>query len=737
MSIAHTIEKIRPSRRSFLAGGAGLVVGFYLSPLGPARAATPLTEGVKADAAGTQFAANAFVRIAPDDIVSVVCKHIEMGQGPYTGLTTIVAEELDADWSQMRAVAAPAEDEPYKNLAFGVMGTGGSTAIANSYDQLRNAGATARALLVAAAAKEWGVPEAEILVEKGRVRHAASGRDSGFGALTATAAGLTLTDSPVLKDPKNFRLIGTDVHRLDTAQKSNGTAVFTIDIALPDMLTALVIHPEHFGAKVRSLDDGAALRVPGVVAVKAIPQGVAIYAETMWAALQGRAALAVDWDLSAAETRSSATIVAEYQEKAKAPGLVASSQGDVGAAFAGAKTTLEAEYVFPYLAHAPLEPLDAVLVKAEDGAVDFYSGAQFPTSDKAVIAATLGVKPEEVRVHVQLAGGSFGRRAQAGSPYAAEAAEVFKAAGASRPVKHLWLREDDIRGGWYRPIYVHRLKGAIGPDGAISAWDQVIVGQSIMTGTPFEGMMKDGIDPTSVEGASDMPYVVPNRHVSLHSMKTGVPVLWWRSVGHTHTAFTTETFIDELLAAAGRDPVEGRIALLASEPRRIGVLERVAEIADWGGPIAEGRARGVAVHKSFNTYVAEIAEISQGPDGVPRVHKVWCAVDCGVAVNPNLIRAQMEGGIGYGLGAALFSEITLGEGGRIEQSNFHDYRSIRINEMPDVEVAIVASTEKPTGVGEPGTPPIGPAVANAWRSLTGTPVRRLPFLPAAAARGLT
>ncbi len=731
------IEKITPSRRAFLAGSAGLVVGFYLAPLGPARAAISVKAGIPADAQGAQFAPNAFVRIAPDDTVSVVCKHIEMGQGPYTGLTTIVAEELDADMAQMRAVAAPANDELYKNLAFGTMGTGGSTAIANSYDQLRHAGATARAMLVAAAAAEWGVPAAEITVSAGRIVHAASSRESGFGALAEKAAKVTLAAEAPLKDPKDFKLIGSDIHRLDTAVKLNGTAVYTIDISLPDMLTALVVHPEVFGATVKSFDDSETRRIAGIVDVKAIPQGVAVYAETMWAALQGRAALKIDWDLSGAETRSSAAIIAEYQEKAKSQGTVASAEGDVDAALASAAKTVEAEYVFPYLAHAPMEPLDGVLVKADDGTVDFYSGAQFPTSDQALIAKTLGLEQGQVRVHVQFAGGSFGRRAQAGSPYAVEAAEVFKASGGGRPVKHLWLREDDIRGGWYRPIYVHRLKGGIGADGTISAWDQVVVGQSIMAGTPFEAMIQNGVDPTSVEGASDLPYSIPNRRVSLQTMKTGVPVLWWRSVGHTHTGFTTETFIDELLTAAGKDPLQGRLDLLKDGDRHIGVLKRVAEIADWGKPVAEGRARAIAVHKSFDTYVAEIAEVSDDGNGLPRVHKVWVAVDCGVPVNPNIIRAQMEGGVGYGLGAILFSEISLGDKGVIQQSNFHDYRSIRINEMPEVEVAVIESTEKPTGVGEPGTPPIGPAVANAWRKLTGQPVRQLPFRPAPPAGSLS
>jgi isoquinoline 1-oxidoreductase beta subunit len=728
------IQEIRPSRRAFLAGATGLVIGFYLAPMGRARAAIPIKEGVPADAQGTQFAPNAFVRIAPDDTVTVLCKHSEIGQGVYTGLTTIVAEELDADWSQMRAVASPSDDRLYKNLAFGIMGTGGSTAIANSYTQMRMAGATARAMLVEAAAQEWGVPKDEITVESGRIHHAASGRESGFGALAEKAAAVTLLGPLNLKNPKNFKLIGSDIHRLDTAAKSRGEVTYTIDIHLPEMLTALLVHPDVFGAKVKSFDDADARQIPGVVDVKAVPQGVAVYAETMWAAIKGRAAVKVEWDTSSAETRSSATIIAEYRDKAKAHGVDVTNQGDVTKAYSEAAQTLEAEYVFPYLAHSPMEPLDSVMVKADDGTIDVYSGSQLQTIDLRAVAGGLGLDPSQVRLHTQIAGGGFGRKGEAGFQYSTEAAAVFKASGGARPIKHIWLREDDVRGGNYRPIYVHRVKGAIGPDGAISAYEHVIVGQSILTGTAFEGFLKGGPDPTSHEGASDLPYAIANRRVSLHTMQTGVPVLWWRSVGHSHTAYSTECFIDELLAAAGKDPVEGRLAMLGEFPRHAGVLKRVGEMATSAVP--EGRARGVAVHKSFNTYVAQIAEISV-ENGLPRVHKVWCSVDCGVPVNPNIIRAQMEGGIGFGLSAILFGEISLGDGGRVQQSNFHDYRLLRINEMPEIEVSIIPSTEAPTGVGEPGVPPIGPAVANAWRKLTGKSVRQLPFQAAPVSGSLS
>lgn len=708
------------TRRGFLAG---LVIGLVLAPR--AFGQTSLFQAVPADAGPGALPFNAFVRIAPDGTVTVLSKHIEFGQGPYTGLTTLVAEELDADWAQMRAAAAPADDQIYNNLAFAELGliaqaTGGSTAIANSYTQLRKAGATARAMLVAAAAKTWGVPAGEITVSNGRIAHAASGHEGGFGEFADLAATMPAPEDPPLKDPADFVLIGKDRPRLDTPSKVDGSAIFTLDILADDMLIAMVAHPAHFGATVASVDDAAARAVPGVVDVIKVSQGVAVLAENTFAALKGRAALEIEWDLSAAETRSSEQIFAAYRDLDDAQALPAAAIGDIETAMAGDGVTIvESEITFPFLAHAPMEPLDAVLVRAADGGVDCYSGAQFPGMDKAVIAEVCGVDPALVRVHVQLAGGSFGRRAQFGSPYMREAAEVFAASGMTRPVKHMWTREDDIRGGFYRPIVVHKMNGALDADGAILGWDQRIASQSIMGSAELDG--------TVVEGAADMAYAIPNLRVIAHQPKLAVPVLWWRSVGHTHTAFAVETFVDQLLEAGGKDAVEGRLALLEGSPRHVGVLKRVAEIADWGASPPEGRQRGVAVHKSFNTYVAEIAEVSVGEDGSPHVHKVWCAVDCGVAVNPNIIRAQMEGGIGYGLGAVLFGAVTLGEGGRIVESNFHDYRAIRINEMPEVEVAIIASTEAPTGVGEPGVPPIGPAVSNAWRRLTGQPVRRLPL----------
>ncbi|MGJ7037180.1 isoquinoline 1-oxidoreductase beta subunit [Shinella sp. BE166] len=711
-----TIHEIPSTRRGFLAG-VGLVIGVAIAP--KVLRASPT--GTPAGGSPELLPLNAFVKIGTDDTVTILSKHIEFGQGPFTGLATLVAEELDADWSQMRAVHSPTDNKIYANLAFGLQGTGGSSSIANAYEQMRKAGATARAMLVAAAAQEWNVPATEITVEKGRMRHAASGKESGFGAFAEKAKGQVVPEDPALKEPKDFVLIGTDLPKLDTREKINGTAIFTLDITPDNLLIAVVAHPKHFGATVKSFDDSEARKIKGVVDVKQIPQGIAVYADNTFTALKGRDALKIEWDLSKAETRSSSELAAEYARQFAKPGIEATNTGNVTTAFQQeGLQTIEADIVFPFLAHAPMEPLDAVFIKAADGSVDIYNGAQFPGFDQQVAAEILKLDETKVRVNTQLAGGSFGRKAQFGSPYMQEAAMVYAAIGGDRPLKHMWTREDDIQGGFYRPMYAHRMRGAIDAEGRITAWEQIIVGQSIMA--------KADLDSTSVEGASNLPYQIPNLKVTSHNITLPIPPLWWRSVGHTHTGFAVETFVDELLTRVGRDSVEGRLALLDKDSRHAGVLRKAAEMADWGATPPEGRARGVAVVESFGSFVAQVAEVSVGSDGAPRVHKVWCAVDCGVAVNPNIIKAQMEGGIGYGLGAVLFDAVMLGKGGKIMQSNFHDYRSIRINEMPDVAVEIIKSAESPTGVGEPGVPPIGPAVANAWRKLTNAPVRQLPIV---------
>lgn len=716
---------LRLTRRHFLQGsavaGVGLLIRFDLR-IGDAAAQTG-----PAPAASGVFTPNAFVRIAPDNTVTIIAKHIEFGQGTHTGLATILAEELDADWSQVRVESASADAARYNNLFFGpVQGTGGSTAMANSWEQLRKAGAMARAMLVAAAAREWGVPPAEIAVSNGVLSHARTGRRASFGELASKAAALPPPADVKLKDPKDFKLIGRRLPRLDSRAKTDGSAVFTMDVYLPDMLTAVIARPPRFGAKVRAFDASAALQVKGVTDVVQVPAGVAVLARDFWAARKGRETLKIDWDESGAERRGSEELFAAYRVLAGQPGASARRDGDPEAAIAGVARAFEAVYEFPYLAHAPMEPLDCV-VRLTPEACEVWAGSQLQTIDQQVVASVLGLPPEKVQVHTLPAGGSFGRRATPNGDVAGEAASIAKAIAGRQPVKLVWTREDDITGGRYRPLYVHRLRAGLDPAGRIVGWEHRIVGQSILKGTLFESaMVKNGIDATSVEGAATLPYDIPSISVELHTTEVGVPVLWWRSVGSTHTAFSTETFLDELAHAAGRDPVDFRRTLLKNHPRHLGALELAAQKAGWGRPLPPGRARGVAVHESFNSFVAQVAEVSLGPDGLPKVERVVCAVDCGIAINPDVIQAQMEGGIGFGLGGALWSEITLVQG-RVQQSNFDTYRPLRIEDMPEVEVHIVPSQAAPTGVGEPGVPPIAPAVANALFHLTGWRVRRLPF----------
>ena len=717
----------RESRRTFLKGAGGttvmaLTIGFEW--VGTTRRAA----AVAMPASGAPFAPNAFLRIGADNSVTVIAKHLEMGQGAYTGIATIVAEELDADWAQIRVESAPADAKRYANLAFGtIQGTGGSSAMANSWNQLRDAGAKARAMLLTAAAGDWHVPASELTVSKGVVSHEATKRAANFGSLIKTAATLPVPDQVTLKDPKDFKLIGRRAPRVDAAAKTDGTAEFTLDVVLPGMLVALLKRPPQFGATVRSFDAAAASAVPGVVKVLQVPRGVAVVAKSFWAAKQGRDALRIEWDDSKAEKRSSADLMEEYRRLADQPSLAARKEGDAERALRDATQKVTASYEFPYLAHAPMEPLDAV-VKLSATSCEIWAGDQFQTVDQMNAARTAGLDPQQVSIHTLYAGGSFGRRANLGSDYIVEAVSIAKAYGADgTPIKLQWTREDDIHGGLYRPMYFHKLEAGLNAQGQLTAWRHVIVGQSIMADTMFAAMIKDGIDGTSVEGAANIAYAIPNIAVNLATTKTGVPVLWWRVVGSSHTTFAVEAFIDEVAHAAGEDGFTFRRKLLDHHPRLKGVLELAAEKAGWSSaPLPAGRGRGIAVAEAFKTYVAQVAEVSVDKDGHVTVDRVVCAVDCGTAINPDIIAAQMEGGIGFGLGAVRFGAITLKDG-RIEQDNFNSYRVLRMNEMPKVEVHIMPSTEAPTGVGEPGVAPVGPAVANAIFAATGRRMHVLPF----------
>jgi isoquinoline 1-oxidoreductase beta subunit len=676
--------------------------------------------------AGLPFAPSAFLRIGTDGSVTVIAKHVEMGQGAYTGIATVLAEELDADWTAVRVESAPADAKRYANLAFGTMqGTGGSSAMANSWMQLREAGGKARAMLLEAAAQDWRVPVAELTVDRSVIHHVASKRQASFGSLVVKAAALPVPATVTLKDPHDFTLIGRPNPRVDVPAKVDGTAQFTLDVVLPGMLVALLKRPPTFGSTVKSFDATAARAVPGVVNVVEVPRGVAVIAKSFWAAKQGRDALVVEWDETHAEKRSSADIMAEYRRLADQPALSARKDGDVAAAMHAASHTLTATYEFPYLAHAPMEPLDAV-VKLTANSCEIWAGDQFQTVDQANAAKAAGLDPQQVSIHTLYAGGSFGRRANPGSDYLVEAVSIAKAHGAETPIKLQWTREDDIHGGLYRPMYFHKLQAALNEKRELTGWRHVIVGQSIMSGSLFSMMIKDGIDPSSVEGAANMAYAVPNVSVELSTTTTGVPVLWWRVVGSSHTTFAVEAFIDEVAQAAGEDPYTYRRKLLDHNPRMQAVLDLAAQKAGWnGGPLPKGRGRGIAVAEAFNTLVAQVVEVSVDAGHV-KVDRVVCAVDCGTPINPDIIAAQMEGGIGFGLGAVLYGAITLKDG-RVEQDNFNGYRVLRMNEMPKVEVHIVPSTEPPTGVGEPGVAPVGPALVNAIFAASGKRMRVLPI----------
>ncbi|HEX2555587.1 MAG TPA: xanthine dehydrogenase family protein molybdopterin-binding subunit [Microvirga sp.] len=720
------------SRRNFLRGSAAaagaLMIGTYVAfPKAKALAA-----GAAASAGGAPQP-NAFIRIAPDNTVTVMIKHLDMGQGNTTGLATIVADELDADWSQIRTAFAPADAALYNNLAFGpVQGTGGSTAIANSWMQLRRAAAAAKEMMVAAAVFQWKVPASEIRVEKGVVRHPGTSRQATFGELAASAATLPVPQEPRLKDPKDWTYIGKHVSRVDSAAKTSGSAVYSLDIRRPGQLTALVAHAPLFGATVKSFDATAARNVAGVVDVVRIPTGIAVLARDTWSAMKGREALAVEWDDSAAEKRSSDAIMAEYKEIARRRGHVAANRGDAARALASAAKILEAEFEFPYLAHASMEPLNGTIARNPDGTIEVWAGCQFPTIEQAVVASIMGVTPDKVRLNTVWAGGSFGRRATPSADYLAEAATILKAIGGRAPVHLVWTREDDMQGGYYRPMVYHRIRAGLDAAGNPVAWEHGIVGKSIMMGSPFEAMMVNGVDPSTVEGVADTAYAIPNFHAQVHNAKEGVPVLWWRSVGHTHTAQAMEVFVDELARAAGKDPVAYRLALLKGAPRQAAVLRLAAEKAGWGQTMPRGRGQGVAVHKSFGTSVAMVADVTVEGSGL-KVERIVAAVDCGIAVNPDVIRAQVEGSVGFALSSVLRNRITLRDGA-VQEANFDAYEPTRMSEMPLVEVHIVPSTEAPTGIGEPGVPVLGPAIANAAFAATGKRLRSLP-LDLAALRG--
>ena len=708
-------EILNLSRRDFVktgaAAGGGLLLGLYL-PFGNRIA----------NAQQKTFAPNAFIRIGTDDWVTVIVNHSEMGQGVYTALPMLVAEELDADWNKVRVESAPV-DAAYNHTVFGMQMTGGSTSTWSEYDRLRKAGATARAMLIAAAASTWNVDPASLRTQNGFVIHDATKRRLSYGQLAEKASTMTPPTNVALKDPKDFKLIGRPTKRLDTPEKSNGKGMFGIDVVVPNMLVAVVARPPVFGGKVKSFNADKAKAVAGVRDVVQIDRGVAVVADGFWPAKLGREALEISWDEGSLAGLDSVTQREQYAALAKESGAVAKKEGDAATAMGQAAQKLEAIYELPYLAHAPMEPLNCVADVRADGA-DVWTGTQFQTMDQMVAAQSAGLKPQQVKIHTMLLGGGFGRRAVPDSHFVQEAVQVSKAA--KKPVKVIWTREDDIRGGYYRPTAYHSISAGLGTDGKPVAWQHRVVCQSFMVGTPFESFaVKNGVDSIAVEGAADLPYDIPNLQVEWKQAPGGVPTLWWRSVGHSHNAFVVESFIDELAHAAGKDPYEYRRSLLGKNTRHLAALNLAAEKADWG-KTSSGRSQGIAVHDSFGSYIAHVAEVSVSKKGEVKVHRVVVAIDCGPTVNPDTIRAQMEGAVVFGLTAALYGQITF-EKGRVQQRNFHDYQMLRMNEMPLVEVHIVPSNEKMGGVGEPGVPPIAPAVCNAIFAATGKRIRRLPI----------
>lgn len=701
---------VNTSRRGFLKGAAAatavLAVGY-----------TP--KGALAAAHAESTLMNPFVKIGADGSVTAIVKHFEKGQGPATGLTTLIAEELGVSMEQIGYEFAPSNPQVYNNLLFGqFQGTGGSTAMANSYMQYRQAGAAARELLIEAAAKSWGVPASDLGIEDGVISGA--GNSAPLGDFVAAASELTAPEEPRLKDPSEFKLIGNaSVKRKDTHLKVDGSGTFAMDLHLDNQMVVVIARSPRMGGTVSGFDDSAAKDVKGFIQAMTLPNkaGVAVYADTTWAAMQARDAISVDWDFSAAESRSSDQIREELMGAVNSDaeyhvsGLTAA---EAATTLEGAAQVLEETFYFPMLAHAPMEPLTCTIEATADGGVIMHDGAQMPTGPHMAMSQILGLPMEKIQINTLLAGGSFGRRATPDADYQVEAALAFALTDRSRPVKLVWTREDDMTGGYYRPAFAHKVRVGLDVDGNIVGWDHRVAGQSIIKGTAFEqAFVHNGVDHSSVEGVGDSPYQIPGQSVGLTDIAKATTVLWWRSVGHTHTAYVMESMMDVAANAAGRDPVEFRLAYLTGSKdaeRKAGVLKLAAEKGNWGSA-PEGRTQGIAVHKSFGSFVAEVVEISK-TDGAVKVEKVTCAVDCGIAVNPDVVVAQMEGGIGYGLGHVMRDEITLTDG-EVDQWNFPDYEPLRMRDIAAIEVHIVPSAEAPTGVGEPGTPPSAPALANA------------------------
>ena len=702
-------------RRGFLKTAASAAAVLYVG----ANAKGAVAASAKAEAMLTPF-----VKIDRSGNVYAVVKHFEMGQGPSTGLTTLIAEELGVTMDQIDFEFAPSNPQVYNNLLFGpFQGTGGSTAMANSWMQYRTAGANAREMLIKAAAQSWGVDAAQLDIQEGLV--AGAGHSAPIAKFVSAAVEFPPSETPRLREPAEWKIIGSDAtRRKDSPIKVNGKAKFGMDVHLDNQMVAMVKRTPQRGGTVAGFDDAASKEVKGFIMAQTLPtkHGVVVYAENTWAAMQARAALNVEWDLTNAEVRSSAEIrngVMAALDATPTYNVNNADQSGIVSAVDGAETILEKTFYFPLLAHAPMEPMNCTIEQRPDGDIVLHDGAQMPTGPHMAFQQIFGLPAERIHINTLLAGGSFGRRATPEADYQVEAALAFVMTDRARPVKLVWDREDDIRGGYYRPAVGHKVRVGLNAEGAIVGWQHQVAGQSIMKGTAFEGFaVRDGVDHSSVEGIADSPYTIPGMALGLTDTEKATSVLWWRSVGHTHTAYVMEVMMDMAARAVGADPVEFRLGYLtdgADAKRKAGVLKHVADQASWGNP-KPGNVQGIAVHKSFGSYVAEVVEISGNLEDGIQIEKVTAAVDCGIAVNPDVVRAQTEGAIGYGIGHAMRDQITL-DGGAVEQSNFPDYEPLRISDIKEIETHIMPSAEAPTGIGEPGTPPSAPALANAIAQL--------------------
>jgi isoquinoline 1-oxidoreductase subunit beta len=710
------------TRRDFLKrtlSCAGLSLGVILTPFGYRimSAKEIEKEGFIA------FRPNAWLQITPDNLITIYVSKSEMGQGIYTSLPMIVAEELEADWRQVRIKAAPAGDE-YKDPVWGTQATGGSTSVRHMYESLSNAGAAAREMLVAAAAKAWEVTSSECEASSGTVRHAQSGRSFTYGQLSMKASALPVPQHPVLKKEAQFRYIGTSVPRIDVPEKVNGSAIFGVDVFVQDMLYAAVARPPAYGAKVISCNREAAEKVKGVQKVMIIKSGIAVCADTLDAAWKGRSALDVKWDKGESPDLGTETIEKAFLGALDKKGIVARSDGDVKVAFSNAAKKIEAVYILPYVAHVTMEPMNCLSHVRKDRC-DIWVPTQNQSGVLSLAEKETGLTKDRIHVSTTYLGGGFGRRFEI--DVVEEAIGISKMTG--KPVKLLWTREEDMQNDFYRPANCCKIEAGIDAEGRLTAWSHKVVVPSIFARV-FPGQMKDGIDPAAVEGISNMEYEIPHMYVEYVRYDSLVPVGFWRSVGSSHNAFTVESFIDEVAHQAKTDPLEFRLKLLKNHKRASRVLEVVAEKVGWGKPSAKGQGRGIAQHLSFGSYVAQVAEVSVDEnEGKIKVHRVVCAVDCGPVINPDIITAQMESGIIMGLSAALKEKVMHLHGG-VVSANFTTYDLLRMDEVPEIEVHIVKSDEKIGGIGEPGLPPIAPAVANAVFMAAGVRIRRLPMRPA-------